>query len=145
MASNFQRVRNWMQAVKQATPDKHTPFDLDTLELRRRLIFEESEEVFMCLGAMLDGGENSRLNPRHNRELVKELCDLLVVTYGALVALGVDGDVAFQLVMDNNDGKIEHAVHREDGKAIVPDDVKAQLKSEMTNKLQKLLYKEAAL
>lgn len=145
MTSNFHRVRNWMQAVNQETPEKFKPFDKGTLELRRRLIFEESEEVFMAFGDMLDGGDNAPINPRFNVELIKELCDLLVVTYGALVALGVDADTVFGMVMDNNDGKIAHAEHREDGKAIVPPDVKAKLKSQMINNLHNLLYKGKAL
>lgn len=99
----------------------------------------------MAFGDMLDGGDNAPINPRFNVELIKELCDLLVVTYGALVALGVDADTVFGMVMDNNDGKIAHAEHREDGKAIVPPDVKAKLKSQMINNLHNLLYKGKAL
>jgi len=146
MDSNFLRVKTWMGEVGQATPDRLTRYDRQTMALRKTLIKEEFNELMDLFDAM----EHSTLDHTFFDEdtlileVVKEMCDLLVVTYGALVALGVDGDAAFLAVMENNDGKIAHAQRREDGKTVVAPEVKENLKRKMRKNLTRLLNLEAA-
>jgi len=82
-------------------------------EVRVSLIIEEAAEVAKAVEA------NDMI------ETIKELCDLLYVTYGAAVALGVDLDPFFQAVHENNMSKVssDGTVHyREDGKVLKPEE-----------------------
>ena len=145
MDSNFVRVKTWMSEVGQATPDRLTPYSQQILKLRQTLITEEFNEVMDLFEALSRPQQEQIYNDDYVMlEVVKELCDLLVVTYGALVALGVDGDAAFRAVMENNDGKIAHAQRREDGKTVVPPEIKENLKRKMRTNLTHLLKLEAA-
>jgi predicted HAD superfamily Cof-like phosphohydrolase len=143
MDSNFQRVKTWMQEVGQPTPTHPCRWSPELLQLRRTLINEECDEV-LAVFEYMEVKTPNLVSTDITLEMVKELCDLLVVTYGALVSLGVDGDAAFRLVMENNDGKIAHAQRREDGKTVVPAEIKVQLKEKMRRNLLNLLNLEAA-
>ena len=116
MMSNFDNVKQWMRAAGQDVPSSPTPLDDRTDHLRKKLINEEYIEY---------------LAAETQAEQVKELVDLLVVTYGALAAMGVDGDTVFDRVMDNNWEKLDRKEVREDGKIIVPPEIKKQLKAEI--------------
>jgi predicted HAD superfamily Cof-like phosphohydrolase len=135
MDSNFQHVKSWMNKVGQATPECPTYPGRETMSLRRTLIVEECAELVKAL-KMIEQDEGQ--DPYNLVDAVKELCDILVVTYGALVAIGVDGDAAFRMVMENNDGKVAHRITREDGKITVPQDIKDNLKMAMYDDLSKL-------
>jgi predicted HAD superfamily Cof-like phosphohydrolase len=136
MDSNFQYVKTWMGEVGQEIPKCLVNPGQDIMNLRRKLIVEECAELVEVFKTIEDDEDQ---DPYNLVDAVKELCDILVVTYGAMVALGVDGDAAFRLVMENNDGKIAHRITREDGKIIVPQDIKDNLKMKMYENLSKLL------
>jgi predicted HAD superfamily Cof-like phosphohydrolase len=70
---------------------------------------------------------------------LKELADVLVVVYGAFVAMGVDGDQAFRIVMRNNFDKLEAHTFRSDGKVEVSAEKKAELKAKVLAELADLL------
>lgn len=76
-------------------------------ELRVRLIQEEAEEF---AEAVRDGDVV---------EMVDALCDLLYVTYGAAVSLGVDLQPFFEEVHASNMAKVD-GYRREDGKWMKP-------------------------
>jgi predicted HAD superfamily Cof-like phosphohydrolase len=76
-------------------------------ELRIRLIEEEAAEFAEAVRA----GDVP--------EMVDALCDLLYVTYGAAVALGVDLEPFFREVHETNMEK-RHGYRREDGKWMKP-------------------------
>ena len=133
--TNYDRVRGWMAAVEQPTPDRFTPYeDLADVEkrinLRRSLIAEEMNELFE---------EIAPGKKRDYNAIVKEACDLLVVTYGLFADLGIDADAAMSIVCDNNDNKVHHRQVRKDGKAIVPKTVKELLKRQVKEKLDTLI------
>jgi predicted HAD superfamily Cof-like phosphohydrolase len=87
------------------------PEDLDLEhfpgELRIRLIEEETEEFAEAVRA----GDVP--------EMVDALCDLLYVTYGAAVSLGVDLEPFFEEVHRSNMAKVG-GHRREDGKWVKP-------------------------
>jgi len=77
------------------------------VELRLNLITEEYHEV--CT-AFASGSKH---------DVAKELCDLLYVAYGALIAFGMDPDKCFEEVHRSNMSKLTadgNVLYREDGK-----------------------------
>ena len=77
-------------------------------DLRVRLIQEEADEFAAAV------------RDRDLPEMVDALCDLLYVTYGAAVALGVDLEPFFAAVHEANMAK-RGGYPREDGKWMKPD------------------------
>ena len=95
MLTNSLMVKQMMEAYRQSVPAVPVPMDGETAELRKRLITEEYHEVMDAIN-----------NNEPLRDLAKELCDLLVVTYGTLLAMGVNPDYAFRLVHTSNMSKL---------------------------------------
>jgi len=144
--TNFLCVRRWMQAVDQDTPPApFVPIGEGVLELRKELIREEAKEAGEAFDNLLNFTNmdvEDMLIPIQTAsmtDLVKELADILVVTYGAFAAIGVDADKAMNIVMHNNFGKVEHGVKRDDGKIVVDAETKERLKNEVTTRLKELL------
>ena len=121
--SNYWLVNNWMKEVGQNSPDK---LSLPT-PLRSKLIHEEFHEL------------EEAVTTGDHLAIAKEAADLLVVVYGLFVEMGVSGDEVFAAVMANNQGKVAHRTVRDDGKIIVPPEVKARLKKEMEVALKEIL------
>lgn len=98
----------------------HTKFGLDapnkvsylspkTAKLRKKLIEEEAKEV-------RDAIDEGKLT-----DIAKELADLLYVTYGTAVSMGIDIEWVFNLVHKSNMSKIDKngkPLIREDGKIL---------------------------
>ena len=93
-------------------PDAPTPLDLQTAILRIRLVSEEAHEF------------STEAIKGDMAECIKELCDILYVTYGALLAMGIhDVTPFFEEVHKSNMSKTwpDGLIHkREDGKVIKP-------------------------
>lgn len=89
-------------------------FDFENLnkELRKNLINEEAKEFSDALDA------NDPI------AAIDALCDLLYVTYGAAVSMGVDLDPYFYEVHRSNMAKLDpltgKPIYREDGKLLKP-------------------------
>ncbi len=128
--TNFDLVVRWMEGVGQL-PDKKV---LDTLGLRLALIHEEAKEAE-------EAGEAFGINPSTETlaNYLKELGDVLVVTYGAIAAAGFNGDEVFGTVMHENEEKVQHREVREDGKIVVNPKVKAALKKQTKERLNDLV------
>lgn len=108
--------------------------DSKLLDLRASLIVEEARECDLALF----GG--------HLPDIAKELADLVYVTYGAAISLGIDLDVAVQRVHESNMSKLDHyglPLKRPDGKVLkgpnyrpadvtdsLPDRARAELEEE---------------
>lgn len=138
--SNAQRVRAWMQALGQDTPETPGATTEEVVRLRESLIREEYVEASSDLDDLAWQIERAEaLNTSLLADSAKELADLLVVTYGALVALGVDPDEVFAAVMDENEAKTEHAYDRGDGKFVVSQDVKGRIKDKTKSELSNLV------
>ena len=115
--TDYQRlVREWHEAKGVAVADS-LEFPSEALaELRARLIMEEAGEA---MDALLARGSLS--------EIAKELADLLYVTFGTAVSLGIDLGPVFEEVHKSNMTK-DAANRRADGKILkgpnyVPPDV----------------------
>ena len=104
--TNFDLVKEFHKKFGLAS-DMDVDDDPKLVELRLNLISEEYHEV--CT-AFASGSKH---------DVAKELCDLLYVAYGALIAFGMDADKCFAEVHRSNmskltaDGKV---LYREDGK-----------------------------
>lgn len=117
MQSNADKVARMTACWGQEIPLYPKVMDRDTQDLRIRLITEEYKEV-------LEAFETKQSIP----EVAKELVDLLVVTYGTLLAMGVNPDAAFDLVHKSNMSKLDNdgkPVFRADGKVLKGENYRA--------------------
>jgi len=138
--SNFHQVLMWMVKIGQIKKEKTSIIlpDLKTLKLRHDLILEETKELhaeFTRIHQLYEEPHDNDERAALVADFIKECCDVLVVVYGTLAAFEVDGDVVFEMVMDNNFGKVEKGTFNEIGKLVVDADTKAELKREMFAKL----------
>ena len=132
--SNADLVADFHRAIGEATPDRPQVPGLDRLELRETLLREEFAEVLEQLArlrALADHGTPAGLGDV--AAVAHELADLLYVTYGALLALGVPADAVFAEVHRANLAKAS-GPRREDGKQLKPEgwrpaDVEAVLRA----------------
>lgn len=111
MKTNFQKVQTFN---KTFGPGK-------TLELRASLITEEYQEVVGALGSYFFEQDKGKISTYTKAHLLKELIDLLYVTYGAIDFLGWDADEAFQEVQRSNMSKLAEdgsVIRRDDGKVL---------------------------
>ena len=93
--TNAEKIVEFHDAVGAPVPGQPVVPSMDILELRHKLLQEEFEEVteaWEALTAVLQA--NSPIQPADVTEWVHELADLLYVTYGAILACGVDRVVA---------------------------------------------------
>lgn len=123
-----QHVRSMMDLFGQTCPTKPTVPDRQTLQLRARLIYEEAKEFIAAAGCVIENDvvlTDLEIEP-DLVEMADAIGDILVVTYGAANALGVDAESIFNEVHRSNltklwDGPNGPEVRkREDGKVIKP-------------------------
>lgn len=109
--SNSEMVKDFHKAF---CPDQiDGPWSDEDMSLRFKLIEEEYKELLEAWDDDLHRG--------YEENVVKELCDLLYVTYGTLVYLGVDADRAFYRVHKSNMSKLGadgKPIRRADGKVL---------------------------
>lgn len=119
-SGNAARVQDFHRATGVTLPGRPSVPSPGVLALRRTLIAEETaaaEAEFAALAERLAAGEEmvaADLAP-----LAYELADLLYVTYGAFVTLGVDADAASAEVHRANLTKTP-GPRRPDGKRFKP-------------------------
>lgn len=93
--------------------------DYTLRSLRSNLIEEEYDEV---LDELLPDYPEWADDPTSRREkLAKELADLVIVTYGTAISLGIDLDEAVRRVHESNMSKLGPEglpLYREDGKVL---------------------------
>ncbi len=113
MTSNF---RNRARAFREAMDQPMDCFTSSIAQLQLHLITEEWLElksaIYSCIA---DPG-----NRRAKEEALKELTDVLVVTFQMAEAFGWDLDSAYNRVMDSNMSKLVDGkpLKREDGKVL---------------------------
>ena len=114
--SNFDKVREFMTTFGQEVNTAPTWPNNDVVDLREDLIEEEFQEMKDAIRNYF----NNTLS-RHDAlvEIADALTDILVVTYGAGHAFGIDLDKCFEEVHRSNMSKLG-----EDGKPIYRDDGK---------------------
>jgi len=99
--TNFEKVKEFMTTFGQEVKDKAEFPNEKIVELRKKLIDEEFNEL------------KDAINENDLIEVADALTDILVVTYGAGVAFGIDLDKCFKEVHRSNMSKLS-----EDGKPI---------------------------
>tara|TARA_B100000965_G_C19592220_1_gene758463 strand:+ start:216 stop:584 length:369 start_codon:yes stop_codon:yes gene_type:complete len=99
--TNFEKVKEFMRTFGQEVKDKSEFPNEKIIELRKKLIEEEFDEL------------KQAINEKDLVEVADALTDILVVTYGAGVAFGVNLDKCFEEVHRSNMSKLS-----EDGKPI---------------------------
>ena len=99
--TNFEKVKEFMTTFGQEVKDKAEFPNKKIVELRKKLIDEEFNEL------------KDAINENDLIEVADALTDILVVTYGAGVAFGIDLDKCFKEVHRSNMSKLS-----EDGKPI---------------------------
>lgn len=137
---HYDRVRRFMELAGQATPDVPTEMDVETRELRARLLMEEVLETIqrglgislyvVCPGCdkniLIDTRRKlwlSSPDPYNPVELLDGCCDVNVITTGTLIAAGLTDAEPQRLVDENNLAKFgPGGYRREDGKWIKPPD-----------------------
>ena len=116
--SNADRVADFHRAIGKVLPAAPTVPAAAELTFRLTLLREEMTEVQEAAGELktrLPHAEVADVFP-----LAHELVDLLYVAYGALLALGVDADLAFAEVHRVNMHKTG-GPRRADGKQLKPE------------------------
>lgn len=107
--TNYEKVKQFMEAFGQEVPARATFPDEETMQLRLKLIAEEVSEFAESVQ------EEDIVNAS------KELADILYVVYGAGLAMGINLDQVFHDVHNSNMSKLGadgKPVYREDGKVI---------------------------
>jgi predicted HAD superfamily Cof-like phosphohydrolase len=100
-----QQVRHWEEAMGYKTTDNPVPLEEYNGDLRGDLITEESEEFWLAW-------ENG-----NRADMIDALADILYVTLGAAVDMGVDLGPFWEEVCRSNMTKtIDPPTRREDGK-----------------------------
>ena len=99
--TNFEKVKEFMTTFGQEVKAKAEFPNEKIVELRKKLIDEEFNEL------------KDAINENDLIEVADALTDILVVTYGAGVAFGIDLDKCFKEVHRSNMSKLS-----EDGKPI---------------------------
>ena len=105
------QVAQFMKSFGQPVPRTFTPEQFPA-ELRTALINEEAREF------------SEAVERQDWIEAIDAICDLLYVTYGAAVALGIDIEPFFDEVHRSNMSKLDvngRPIYRADGKVIKSD------------------------
>jgi len=118
--------KSFMYLGNQST----TTYNQGQIELYKSLIKEEFQEL---------------INTESPEEIIKEACDVLVVTLGLLLSMGIDVHKAWELVHRNNISKVSNKdtiVKDENGKILKSPESIAR-KQEMMKDIQGLLNAKA--
>ncbi|VAW40913.1 putative secreted protein, partial [hydrothermal vent metagenome] len=115
--SNAEKIHEFHAAIGSPLPKTAVQPSLDVLALRHKLIQEEYEEVTEALEVLTAVLQTNQ--PADITNWVHELTDLLYVTYGAILACGMDADAVFAEVHRANLSKVG-GPRRADGKLLKP-------------------------
>lgn len=145
MNKHQQMVKDMMELFEQEVPDQPSLVGYPFM-LRGKLIYEEALEFLEASGIVYEDGEYRLEGVSDWQEMIDAICDILVVTYGAANAMGIDVAPFFAEVHRANmtkviDGKI---IRRElDNKVLKPDDWQApRIAALLANQLDKALDKK---
>ena len=92
--TNFEKVKEFMTTFGQEVKNKSEFPNVKIVELRKKLIEEEFNEL------------KDAINDNDIVEVADALTDILVVTYGAGAAFGIDLDKCFDEVQRSNMSKL---------------------------------------
>ena len=112
--SNFTKVKEFMTAFGQEVKPTADWPDVETMELRIKLIEEE-------LGALCEAIQSCEIEGGKLEDVADALTDILYVVYGAGHAFGINLDECFSEVHRSNMSKLGEdgkPIHRVDGKVM---------------------------
>ena len=107
--TNFEKVKKFMTTFGQEVKNKAEFPDKKIVDLRKRLIDEEFNEL------------KDAINDNDIIEVADALTDILVVTYGGGLAFGIDLDKCFEEVQKSNMSKLDKdgkPIYNESGKVM---------------------------
>jgi len=107
--TNYQKVKNFMNAFGQEVKTSPEFPSLEVQALRIDLIKEELDELIEAMAE------------KDIVEVADAITDILYVTYGAAAAFGIDADACFREVQRSNMSKLGEdgkPIYREDGKIL---------------------------
>jgi len=107
--TNFEKVKEFMNTFGQEVKNYAEFPNHKIIELRKKLIEEELQEL------------KDAIKDNDIVEVADALTDILVVTYGAGVAFGIDLDKCFEEVHRSNMSKLSKdgkPIYNEDGKIL---------------------------
>ena len=107
--TNFEKVKQFMQTFGQEVKDKPEFPNEKIIEFRKKLIDEEFNEL------------KEAINDKDIIEIADALTDILVVTYGAGLAFGINLDQCFEEVHRSNMSKLSNEgkpIYNEFGKVM---------------------------
>lgn len=125
----YNKVKEFMEAGGQTVPDSPDQLSMEDANLRARLILEEAIETCIALGVTPRvNGEVLRMDsiqfeseyPQHIIGTIDGCCDLMYVTLGTLVSMGLPDDPFMTEVCDNNLTKVKPTVRIVNGKIQKP-------------------------
>ena len=98
----------------------NVPFNIELLELRKRLITEETEELFAEIDATIAQiKEKGQIERPTFENMCKEMADVQYALSGMAVSFGLPLEKAFDATHDSNMSKLgpdDKPIYREDGK-----------------------------
>jgi predicted HAD superfamily Cof-like phosphohydrolase len=139
MTTNHRKRIDFAVAMDGGAFSRPTVPAPQTAELALLLIREEAEEVMEAWELLNEDGYPA--DPMQLAPLAHELADLLYVTYGALVAMGIDADAVFAEVHRANMQKAG-GERRPDGKVLKPPGF---VRADVARVLRELSTRPAAL
>lgn len=120
MTSNFEKTKEFHDTFSKTRYEDRQAM----IDHRMALILEEVEETREALEILKSNPNNKELQA----EALKELIDVLYVTYGSIQCLGWDADKAFDAVHKSNMSKVDEngqPIYRADGKVLKGPNYKA--------------------
>jgi len=112
------QVKEFHQAMEMAINE---PYTKSLLELRQKLINEETAELNIEINALLNELSSTGIVTKQTKlKMFKELADLQYVLSGMVVALGIPMEEVFSRVHQSNMSKLVNGkpLKREDGKVL---------------------------
>jgi len=100
-----------------------------------------NKEQMELYGSLIEEEINELTDAESDEEIIKEACDVIVVTLGLLLSMGIDVHKAWELVHKNNMSKVSNQdiiVKDENGKIMKSPESKAR-KAKMMEDIQGLL------
>lgn len=141
--SNFEKVIEFHKAFNltyNSTPTNQ--ISRDVAHLRQTLIEEEKQELFFEMNELSKELSHEKVE-NIQKNIAKELADLLYVVYGTAVSYGINIDEIFDAVHKSNMSKLGadgKPIYREDGKALKgPNYKKAEIDLKNLTPLDNLL------
>ena len=126
--SIFEDQKEFMLAGGQSVGEMNS----DQIELYEELIDEEISELALELFYY------DYVDPDQQAKVIKEAIDVIVVTSGLLLSMGVDAEKAWDIVHENNMLKTQNVEYDKNGK-IKKSKKSKQAKKAMMNKIMELI------